>query len=720
MRTIVLSAIAVAAAVYVAIAAAPPDSGPVVRTGYHLTGRPWKPLEIPRERYLDTVEGVCRFSSRHQNAEGAIIDPFLKREHQYATPYFAHAVGTLVAVGRARDLLPYGVKAMEHATACFGGGRNSIPDQHGEFFIAALTEALEIYAPLVPAETLARWKERLRKPRADVIGKNSNNWETYVMKGEWLRSQAGLVERADAVKAIEQAWATHQRDRFCPAPWFVYHDRTSDPDTLSVEAVGRGNVLALIHLGYDGPSAAEMRRIVEAATQFTLDLQDPSGQVPANGRTDDHVWVDVGYQLAFEVMAERANRAGDAWLAGQYRHAAMLAFQSIQRWKRSDGDWAGSYFITKNRFDPALRVGYQDASQYSNYSGSLMFHMAEVYHTRRTVIPEQPAPAEIGGYAIAMDPQFAAAFANAGGMQIEANLRGQVQASSGNRWTPLGVVRFARSNWDTRLGPSDGALTAAGGVSFAPEFLEDERWLRMADLSARYEGVWTASFVHPLLVRCAVDYRPKSGGQGPRFRNELILTPDGVLSTMTKTSADPGEWAVTWPLLENDGQPLERSSSDRIRSVRYPGGADRQNFISVESAEMMDEPLLRGSYGDLRPIRVRAPEPRQHTFIYPQSPADPPASAVRDSLALTAEGLRSVLGKVAGTIYVGRTAAGGFGTEIDLDGDGRPDATFATACGFVIQLRGGKPVRIEADRAVDCRIGGKNVHLARHTPLTLE
>src|SRR5581483_3647877 len=139
MRTIVLSAIAVAAAVYVAIAAAPPDSGPVVRTGYHLTGRPWKPLEIPRERYLDTVEGVCRFSSRHQNAEGAIIDPFLKREHQYATPYFAHAVGTLVAVGRARDLLPYGVKAMEHATACFGGGRNSIPDQHGEFFIAALT-----------------------------------------------------------------------------------------------------------------------------------------------------------------------------------------------------------------------------------------------------------------------------------------------------------------------------------------------------------------------------------------------------------------------------------------------------------------------------------------------------------------------------------------------------------------------------------------------------
>src|SRR5581483_6201112 len=114
-----------------------------------------------------------------------------------------------------------------------------------------------------------------------------------------------------------------------------------DPDTLSVEAVGRGNVLALIHLGYDGPSAAEMRRIVEAATQFTLDLQDPSGQVPANGRTDDHVWVDVGYQLAFEVMAERSR--ADPWLAGQFRHAALLSFRSIGRWRRDDEPWAGSY-----------------------------------------------------------------------------------------------------------------------------------------------------------------------------------------------------------------------------------------------------------------------------------------------------------------------------------------------------------------------------------------
>jgi hypothetical protein len=707
------------AAVWILTAATSLEREPVVRTGYHLTARPWKPLSIPRDRYLDVVQGVCRFSAQHQNSEGAIIDPFLKREHQYATPYFAYAVGTLVSAGRAGDLLPYGVKAMEHATSCFAGGRQEIPDQHGEFFIPALTEAVEVYAPLVPKETLARWKGRLRKPRGDVIRGSLNNWETYVFKGEWMRAQAGLVERAAAVDFIEDAWRARQRDRFAAAPWFVYHDRTSDPDTLSVEAVGRGNVLALIHLGYDGPSAAEMRKMVEAGTRLTLDLQDPSGQVPANGRTDDHVWVDVGYQLCFEVMAERAMQQGDMILAGQYRHAAMLSFRGLDRWRRDDGAWAGSYFITKNHFDPALRVGYQTASQYSNYSGSFMFHLAEAWQTRQHGVEEQPAPSEIGGYAIAMDEKFATAFANAGGMQLQANLRGQTAVTDGNVWTPLGVVRFARADWDTRLGPSDGAATESGGVSFAPEFLENGRWLRMADLPARYEGVWSATFVHPLLVRCAVDYHPKPGQTGPTFRNDFVVTPDGILSTVTKTSPDTVVWGVTWPILESDGNPLDRTSDERVRSVRYPAGTDRQNFIALDAAEMTDEPLLRSTYGDLRPIRVQAVASRQRTFIYPQGLGDPQAKVVRDSLALTKQGWRSVLGTIGETTYVGRAAAGGFGTEIDLDGDGRVDVHLSQACGFIIQLELGRPTAIETDRDVEARINGKRIRVLRHQPRKL-
>ena len=698
-----------------------PAPDPVVRTSYHLTARPWKPLAIPAGAYLDAIEGVCRYSVRHQDAGGAIVDPFLNREHQYATPYFAYAVGALLHAGRARDLLPSGVKAMDHATQCFAGGNGAIPDQHGNFFIAPLTGALDLYAGEVPATNIAIWRERLKKPLGDIQAPDAtNNWETYVMKGEWMRALAGLAGRAAATAAIEDAWQARQRDRIAPPPWRVYHDRTSDPDTLSVEAVGRGNLLALTHLGYDGPSAREIREAAETGTRLTLLLQDPSGQAPANGRTDNHVWVDVGYQLAFEVMAERFQN--DPWVAGQFRHAALLSFQSIARWRRDDGAWAGSYFVTKNHFDPALRVGYQPASQYSNYNGSLMFHLAEAWHARASQIEERPAPAEIGGYAVEMDRQFASAFANAGGMQMQVNLRGQTAVTHENRWSPLGVVRFARAGWETRLGPSDGALTNDGaGVTFAPAFLENGRWLRLASLAARYEGVWSVEFVHPLLVRCAVDYRPKQGESGPTFRNEFILTPDGVYSEVRKTSPDAVKWGVTWPLLENDGRTLARTRGAYLESAGYEGSPDRQNFLALAASppEVTPEEPLRSTYGDLRPVRVVTAEEANRTFVYPAGAGDPAADAVRAGFQVTPAGFRSVLGRVAGKLYAGRTSAGGFGTEISLGGDGKPDVRFSRECGFLLQLDRGKVTAIETDRAVTADVRGRRLALEAYSPVVL-
>jgi hypothetical protein len=182
------------------------------------------------------------------------------------------------------------------------------------------------------------------------------------------------------------------------------------------------------------------------------------------------VFNDVLYQLGFDAMAQRAQLAGDPLLAGQYRHAAMLSFQSILPWRRTDAPWGGSFFVTKNHFDPARRVGYQPASNYANYNGAIMMHLAEAYLARRTDIMEQPAPAEIAGYAFATDAKFASAVANAGGMQLFAALRGDTAIRFGQYWTALGVERLGRVGWDTRLGPSDGVRDpkTGRGITFAP------------------------------------------------------------------------------------------------------------------------------------------------------------------------------------------------------------------------------------------------------------
>jgi hypothetical protein len=687
---------------------------------YHLAARPWTPLATPASEYLDVLEGLCRFTIRHQADDGAVIDPFLGIEHQYATPYFAFAVATLVHAGRARDLLPNGIAAMDHATAVFWKGGDAIPQRHGEFFIPVLIESLHSYRALVPEDRWRIWRERMTRAREAVVQGRAHNWETYAMKGEWLRQDAGLIPREEAISFIETAWHDHQRPRIVPTPYSLYHDRSSDPDSLSVEAVGRGNLLALVAAGYDGPSAAEIRAAAEAGTRFSLLLQDPSGQAPANGRTDGHVWVDVGYQLAFEAMAERAFAAGDLEGAGRFRRAALMAFRQIARWRRTDDVWAGSYYVTKNRFDPSLRVGYQDASQYSNYNGALMFHLAEAFEARKSVIDERPTPSEIGGYAFELDPEYATAFANAGGMQVQANLRGQVGRTSGNFWTPLGVVRFARSAWDTRLGPSDGALTATDGVSFAPEFKEGGRWIRIAAVPQRYEAAWSVTFAHPALVRCAIEYRPKSGESGPTFRDDLVITPYGVLSSM-RESGSSVPWAVTWPVLENDGRPLQVQLSKRHAETSYPRERDRQAFIAVDGVSTVDvsAPLVRSPYGDLRGIRAIASRDVVRTFVYPNSSEQPSAEAVRRSFRITDAGFQSIAGSVNGTVYIGPTVAGGEGRDVDLNNDGKRDVVFDRECGFLLQLSRGSVVGIEVDRSVRAEIQGRTLELSPFEPVVL-
>jgi hypothetical protein len=691
------------------------------RLPYHLTARPWKPLGVERERYLDVVEGLCRFTVRHQDARGAVIDPYLKREHQYSTPYFAFAVGTLLEAGRGRDLLRQGVAAMDHATACFARGNPGIPDAHGEFFLASLPAALGLYAGAVPEETLGLWRRRLATPRRELVGGRPNNWRTYAMKGEWTRAGLGLVAKEDATAFIEQSWlGATQRDRICGDAWNLYQDRGPFPESHGVEAVGRGNLLALVEAGYDGPSHAELRRCVERGTAVALLLQDPSGQCPPNGRTDDHVFNDVLYQLAFDVMAERAHHAGDDAGAGAFRHAAMASFRSIDRWRRTDPPWDGSYFITKNRFDPAERVGYQPASQYGNYSGAVMIHLAEAYRARRTEVAERPSPVEIGGYALATDTQFSSALANAGGMQMFAALKGDDVVEFDHYWTALGVERFGRVGWDSRLGPSDGVRDrrSGRGASFAPTWKEEGRWVRLADVPGRYVGRFSVSFTHPLLVRCAIDYGPMKG-TGPSFRHEFVVTPDGILATLRATGT--GEFGVTWPLLVDDGRPLRARVDGAVAATSYADGGDEEVFLvppGAPPAEADGEPL-RSTYGWIRPVRAPAADGVNHTFIYPRGPRDPPADEVRSSFRLTDDGFVSRLGAVRGTLYTGRTSAGGEGSRVDCDGDGLADAVFSTPCGFVLQLQDGRVTAVETSRAVTAEIQGRTMALEPYRPVRL-
>ena len=695
---------------------------------FHLTAHPWSPLSVQRSDVLDIIEGLCRFSIQHQDDRGAIIDPVIHREHQYATPYFAYALGTLLHAGRALDLSNHGLRAMDHATLAVDAGNEAIPDHHGEFFIAPLTGALSLYEGIAEEVTLKTWKERLSRPVSHIIESvqmKTNNWRTYAMKGEWLRAASGLISREEAIAFIEDGWLNRtQRERIQQDLLHLYQDWNGHPQSHAVEAVGRGNLLALIEAGYNGPSAESIEKLVEAGTAVTLLLQDPTGQCPPNGRTDNHIFNDVLYQLIFEAMAEKSQRRGEARRASQYRRAANLAFRSIMRWRREDDPWTGSFYITKNHFDPSERIGYQPASQYSNYSGAVMYHLAEAYHTRASDIPEEAAPAEIGGYAFAMDERFGSVVANAGGLHVFVNTRGDSVPKYDTFWTPLGVVRISRVNWDSRLGPSDGArdFLFEEAVSFAPTWKDGSQWKRLAMESEHYQGTPRFDFVHPLIVKFSILYAPITGVGGPNFFHDVILTPDGVFSTLY--SPHEIEFGATLPLLEDDGRLLNVQIEGRIASTSYPEGVesgDEQHFLAVNNEPVLLEPeeSVLSTYGWLQPVRATTNAERLHLFTYPRSQADPPAQEVLSSFKITEQGFSSTLGRQEDSLYVGRYAAGGFGNSLDLNGDGTPDVTLATPCGFIVQHESGQILAIETDSEVKATVQGEALSIQPFTPLLL-
>ncbi len=846
-----------------AFAQSQPDFLPEFK--WHLTARPWTPIDAPKSDLLDRVDSIIHALAPLQYyneadasdpKNGAIIDAYEGREWQYATPYFAFASAMALSEGRAADLIQTSVRAMDRCTRNMSEGKAN--DGHGEFFFAPMVKALRLltsikdkYPTYITDEKIATWRARMSVKRmVPMVLTVKQNWRTYQCKGEWLRQKEGLI--SDAVEWIERNWKDttpdmgdnlykNQRSRFRvdvdvypqKPSFLLYHDNTGVPETFAYNGAVLGNYLDMLENGYDGPSAAEMRATVEHNARSSLLLMAASGDAPAGGRSGAHVWNDVVYANVYEMMAEIEKRNGDLQRAGQFRRAAQLAWKSMARFQQERG-W---FSVTKSFVHPSHRNGYAHYSALTNYNGYCEIHNAEAYLARKSDIAEQPAPSEIGGYCVQLDPLYENTFLNAGGMQVQiCTLGNEGSAPSLPNWDTLGISRFSRVGWDSRLGPADGfsRVPSKEGVNFAPIFEENGVWTNVAQLPTRYRGNFTAEFVHPLLIRGTLTLAPKQGQTGPAFTMKVTLTPDGALIDTARTSGSE-PFAVCWPLLEFDGRTvLVKNVASQIASTSYPkaagqrvvlpapeaeakewrevdggdGGAttigfryalegdkqatataklwvndkaqpaltflstrtaddwhelripvtlaagktnvirlepnavdkpkigelrvfpatattpepDQENFIALRDSHELDATAAphRGSYGDLRPIRVTdAKRSVLETFVYPRSAGDPSAAEVRASFKREGLDFSSVLGCVKGKLYVGRTSAGGEGSAIDLDGDGKDDVTFDKSCAFMLQLKDGRVTAVETDQPVKATLGHKQIDVTAFRPVNL-
>ena len=227
-------------------------------TSFHLTARPWSPSDVTSADLLSRIKGEVAYWATQQAPDGSIPDPYTHLTYAITPSNFAYGAALLVSTGDT-TYLSQAISAMNWAANHYATTADDSTSDGLEFDITPLVNAYSLLkaSGKVSASELQTWANDLDTTKTNPLQLNSN-WSTYAMNGAWLQYKAGLISLSSATSTIESIWTNYQSARENSNTGGLYVDGSSGPYSLSVEAVGRGNIVALIAEGYNGPSAAAM------------------------------------------------------------------------------------------------------------------------------------------------------------------------------------------------------------------------------------------------------------------------------------------------------------------------------------------------------------------------------------------------------------------------------------------------------------------------------
>ncbi|MEI2415939.1 glycosyltransferase family 2 protein [Orrella sp. JC864] len=408
---------------------------------------------VSEKQYLQAVQGIVEYYLPHQSTSGAIIDPYLKQEHQYATPSFAAAAAALAARSGASHLVEPAARAFEWASKCLAERRAA--SNHEDFYPYLLAKALIELNGLVDQERYASWIQRLQKInpystyRAPVGGSEQagQNWNMIASAGEYMLSRLGVDHGADFIDnslALQGRFFEPGTGLYMEGP--VVYDikpRVFWTDGLSA--------------GYDGLYRHELEVALKNGLMSSLLLQSPSGELPPGGRSGHHTWGDALQCALFEIGASLYPADQDnAAMRGVLRGAAKLAFASVQRNIKA----CGNIRVVKNDYPAESRIGFETYTSESHYNlfAAAMLSVAARFSSDNGQVEAITPPALAGSYLL--DARRAL------GRIVMAHAGSQVVVDIGknHRQNPTGLLRAYIAHSGGAVGISDGLVHKAGFV----------------------------------------------------------------------------------------------------------------------------------------------------------------------------------------------------------------------------------------------------------------
>jgi len=558
----------------------------------------FRPTGISRDDYLRLMAANIDFFTQYQNAAGAVIDPVSKGERQYSTPAFAAAAGLLVKEAAREDLLDPACRAMSCALTALVEKRAA--DGHSDFYIPLLVHAYRFLKPLVPEAQAQRWAAQFRQIdpkaiyRADLRGMN---WNIVSSSGELLRRKDGLVadERlAEQMQYLETCLGGHLH-ALTPLGLFA------DPGTpMAYDAFARlwlEDVFA--DDAYNGAHAHTIGQFLRVGGLSTLLLLSPTGEWASGGRSALHNWNDLQITAICEINAAYWKRQDRPDIAGAFKRAAHLAFESAARWQRPSGE----LWIVKNRAQPQERLGFERYSNHSQYNLLPMAMLAIAYSRADDSIAERPTPAELGGYVFDARQTFHKIAAAAGGyyVLIDTAADPHYNATGLQRVHCAGVPLAALSDsaaGERVYGPDSSAKAAISpGIMWKPSDTQSpwlslahypsepaKRAVRSVQLSVRSTGHDRVDF--------ELAYALSDQSHGDRLLTErYVLTPDAVEHT-SSVSGDAAAFGFHLPVLVTDGaEDLDVKLSHAGVSISHRGSV---TAVELDPEQVVSRLTLQG------------------------------------------------------------------------------------------------------------------------------
>ena len=504
--------------------------------------------DLKKNDYLDVITGQVKAMLQYQDASGRMIDPVAKKEMYFTTPCYAHSVAVLAKAGYPIEpkLIESGMKALDVSLADLAAGQ--APGSHGDFFTWPLVFACELFDATASSERKEKWRQLLgqidparaysayKKPVEPSDHRGfyktygphfSNNWNLVNTAGEFGRGQHGFADPWYVDYCM-----TMQLSNFTPLGMY-----NEGGNPLPYDLFARHYLTGMLQRGYNSFLHTTYRDILWRGSWTSLFMQSPFGELPTGYRSSQHIWNEAEQAVIFEIYASAYAKEGKTAQAGAFKRAAHLSLASIKNWIRPDG----SGCIVKNRYPIEAKHGYEGYSEHTCYNMLAMSMLAQAWQFADDAIAEQPAPADVGGFAFAV-PGFHKVFANAGGTYIEYDTDGD------QLYNPTGLLRIHLKNGHPQLGPSDGCAEKYSGkgncFAVGPAWKDAAgNWTKLAELTGT-SPVFEILETSTNQVRFKLTYVIEDKIPGTRVdpTPENTVAVNGTSPWFSAGSAVPGKW----------------------------------------------------------------------------------------------------------------------------------------------------------------------------------